>query len=201
VTFEEISPEFYQENQQLCQTMPKYEKHNGPYSKQELEKRRNEVYRLHFEYGYSARKIAVLMRINRNTINGDIKYWYSKISNKNNILDPESTILLTIERLDLQRTRLRECLDKIAEIQEKIPLERMIYDIDCKIAHIRQRLADSRAKTFDYAIGFLNEYLKSTNQKEQFLTFSDKIGLSPAAKKNIDKIIKEDEKNLWSRQN
>lgn len=201
MTFEEITSEFYKENQNnLGQFMPKSHK-RGPYSKQELEKRRNEVYRLHFEYGYSGRKIAEMMNINRNTINGDIKHWYSKISNKNNILDPESTILLTIERLDLQRTRLREYLDKITEIQEKIPLERMIYDIDCKIAHIRQRLADSRAKTFDYAIGFLNEYLKSTNQKEQFLTFSDKIRLSPAAKKNIDKIIKEDEKKLWSRQN
>ena len=186
--------------QQLCQTMP-ISKKDGPYSKQELEKRRNEVYRLHFEYGYFARKIAELMNINRNTINGDIKHWYSKISNKANTLDPESMITLTIERLDLQRTRLREYLDKITEIQEKIPLERMICDIDCKMANIRQKVIDSSSGRFEYGISFLNEYLKSKNDNNRFLTFYDKIKISIPAKKKVDKIIKEDEKNLWSRQN
>jgi len=201
VTFEEISLEFIQENQNnLCQFMPKSHK-RGPYSKQELEKRRNEVYRLHFEYGYSARKIAELMKINRNTINGDIKHWYSKIGNKANTLDPESMITLTIERLDIQRTRLREYLDKVAEIQEKIPLERMMCGIDCKMANIRQKVIDSSAGRFEYGISFLNEYLKSKNDNDRFLTFYDKIKISIPAKKKIDKIIKEDEKNLWSRQN
>jgi len=37
------------------------EKKGGPYSKDEREKRQNEVFRLHFEYGYSATKIADLM--------------------------------------------------------------------------------------------------------------------------------------------
>ena len=144
------------------QTMPKSQ--GGPYSKQELEKRRSEVYRLHFDYGYSARKIADMMKISRNTINSDVQYWYSKIKN-NNTLDPQSTIMLSIERLDLQRTRLREDLDKITETLQKIPLERLIYEIDCKMAYIRQRLADSDTKTYDYAIAFLNAYLKSTNQE------------------------------------
>jgi len=201
VTFEEITSEFIAENKNnLCQFMPKSHK-RGPYSKQQLEKRRNEVYRLHFEYGYSARKIAQLMNINRNTINGDIKNWYSKISNKANTLDPESMITLTIERLDIQRTRLREYLDKVAEIQEKIPLERMICDIDCKMANIRQKVIDSSSGKFEYGISFLNEYLKSKNDDNRFLTFYDKIKISIPAKKKIDKIINEDEKNLWSRQN
>lgn len=201
MTFEEITPAFIKENENnLCQFMPESLKH-GPYSKQELEKRRTEVYRLHFEYGYSARKIAELMNINRNTINGDIKHWYSKISNKANTLDPESMIILTIERLDIQRTRLREYLDKIAEIQEKIPLERMICDVDCKMANIRQKVIDSSSGRFEYGISFLNEYLKSKNDDNRFLTFYDKIKISIPAKKKIDNIISEDKKNLWRRQN
>jgi len=43
------------------------QKSGGPYSKDEREKRQNEVFRLHFEFGYSAVKIADLMKINRNT--------------------------------------------------------------------------------------------------------------------------------------
>ena len=53
-----ISKEFLEENKSnLSQFMPKTRR-RGPYSKQEKESRRNEVYRLHFDYGYSARKIS-----------------------------------------------------------------------------------------------------------------------------------------------
>ena len=107
--------------------MPKPHK-RGPYSKQELEKRQNEVYRLHFEYGYSARKIAELMNINRNTINGDIKHWYSKVT-KSHDIQLESAIYTILERLDIQRTRVREYLDKTSNISEKISIERIILDL------------------------------------------------------------------------
>ena len=49
-------------------------KKGGPYTKDEQRKRRDEVYRLHFEYSYSARKIAEFLKINRSTINRDIMY-------------------------------------------------------------------------------------------------------------------------------
>ena len=87
------------------------------------------------------------------------------------------------------------------EIQEKIPLERMICDIDCKMANIRQKVIDSSSGRFEYGISFLNEYLKSKNDDNRFLTFYDKIKISIPAKKRIDKVISEDKKNLWSRQN
>ena len=98
----QVSEEFLAEEQQLCQTMPKPKKGGGQYSKQDKSSRRNKVYRYHFEYGYSARKISELVKINRNTINGDIKYWYSRISKNNSVQNPESAIVITMERLDLQ---------------------------------------------------------------------------------------------------
>lgn len=74
--FGDIASEFIaQLDSQLCQTMPKSKK-GGPYPINQKQKRQNEVYKLHFEYGYSARKIAEMMMINRNTINGDLQYWY-----------------------------------------------------------------------------------------------------------------------------
>ena len=51
----------------------------GPYPKDERVRRQNEVSRLHFEYGYSATKISSVMKVNRNTINQDIKSLYSEI--------------------------------------------------------------------------------------------------------------------------
>lgn len=200
MTFEEISTEFIAENKNnLCQFMPKLHK-RGPYSKQELEKRRNEVYRLHFEYGYSARKISELMNINRNTINGDIKHWYSKIA-KSNDIQPESAIFTVLERLDIQRTRIREYLDKTLDVSEKITIERMILEIDYKIVQINHKLAESSNRITNYAIAVLNEHMKSTNQNNRFLGVKQKLSVSKSALVQINKIISEDKKNLRSRQN
>ena len=91
-------------------------KKGGPYTKQEIIDRKNEVYRLHFEYGYSARKIADLMKVNRNTVNGDIDYWYSKIVENFNTFDPSYAIMINLQRLDIQRSRLREQLEVSQEI-------------------------------------------------------------------------------------
>ena len=56
----ECSSEFIEENKQI-----KFEnrKKGGRYSKEQKDKRLQEVYRLYFDYGYSARKIAELMKI------------------------------------------------------------------------------------------------------------------------------------------
>jgi DNA-binding CsgD family transcriptional regulator len=200
VAFEEITSEFIKENENnLGQFMPKLHK-RGPYSKQGLEKRRNEVYRLHFEYGYSARKIADMMSINRNTTNGDIHHWYSKIT-KSNDGQAESTIFVILERLDVQRTRIREYLDNTSDISEKITIEKMILDLDYKIAQIHQKIFESSRTVMDFAIKFLNEHLKAQNQKQRYFTFEQKLSVSDPAIKRIDKIIAQDKKNLWSRQN
>lgn len=197
--FSDISSEFLQESSKLCQTMPKSNK-PGPYSKNDKQARREEVYRYHFEYGYSARKISDIMKINRNTINGDVKYWYSKITNTNSIQNPELIIMTTIERLDIQRSRLRELLDKAKEFPTKISIKKMIYDIDYKICHIIQKLSDSTIRSYDNTINSLNKYLESKKQDERYFTFKDKIKVSEKSYKKIEKIISEDQ-SLWRRQN
>ena len=179
--------------------MPKSHK-RGPYTKQELEKRRNEVYRLHFEYGYSARKIAELMNINRNTINGDITHWYSKIT-KSHDIQPESAIFTVLERLDIQRTRIREYLDNAPNISEKITIEKMIMDIDSKIAQINEKLNFSSTRTLSYVIESLNHHFEQKNDKTRYVGIHEKLAVSNDSKTKIDKIISEDKKNLWSRQN
>jgi hypothetical protein len=127
-----VDSEFIEENKKINS---KTHRNGGPYSRSERDKRRQEAYKLHFEYGYSARKISELMKINRNTINGDIDYWYSKIYKSTNIHNPDVVIVLNVQRLEIQRTRLREQLDKAESFQERLALERLIYEIDCKILH------------------------------------------------------------------
>ncbi|GKS67072.1 hypothetical protein YTPLAS73_06190 [Nitrosarchaeum sp.] len=113
------------------------QKSGGPYSKDEREKQQNEVFRLHFEFGYSAVKIAELMKINRNTINADIKYWYSSIKDEIR-QDSEDLISRQLGRLETQRTRVIENIteNKIDDIR----YEKMLLEIDGKINNILLRI-------------------------------------------------------------
>jgi hypothetical protein len=184
-----VSKEFIKQNQKLNYKIPKK---GGPFTQTQRDQRRQEVYRLHFDYGYSARKIAELMKVNRNTVNGDIDYWYSKIYKNRKYFDPEPAIIINLQRLEVQRSRLREQLDKTKSFQEKLAAERMIYDIDCKILYTHIRSAESEGRMRDYATKSLNEWLKDNNKTIRYLTLFDKLSVSEKAYERINKIIKED---------
>jgi hypothetical protein len=111
-------------------------KKGGPYTKKEQEERRKEVYRLHFELGYSAVKIADLLKFNRNTINTDIDFLYSQLAEQWNMYDTNSLIIKQVQRLELQRSRLLEELDKQEESSDKIIIEKLLFEIDNRITHI-----------------------------------------------------------------
>ena len=108
-------------------------KNGGPYTKDDQESRRNEVSRLHFEHGYSARKIAHIMKVNRNTINSDVRYLYNIIREETKE-KRDDLFLEQIGRLEAQRNRIVEEL--LNGTSEKIKLEKLVLDIDGKINDI-----------------------------------------------------------------
>lgn len=185
-----VSDQFIEENKELYGTKSK--KAGGPYNKSDRIKRRNEVYRLHFEYGYSAAKIAQLMQVNRNTINGDIDYWYSQVVKKWYRIDPVYSIVKQIESLEVQKSRAREELDKITNPHEKIVFERLIFDIDSKIMQIHIKLHESSAKVHELATTWLNNWMKKNKKAERYMTWFDVIKVSRKAQDRINKIIKDD---------
>jgi len=188
----EMTEEFFTENKNHIPKINLQKKKGGPYSKKLRNKRKDEVYRLHFEYGYSARKISDLMKINRNTVNGDIDYWYSKIVKNSYILNPEYVIIFNLQRLDIQRSRLRERLDKTESFEQKLALDRLIFDIDSKILHTHHRLTESERRVSDMSIEQLNSWMKENGRKERYMTLFDKLSVSEKAKEKINKIIDED---------
>jgi len=185
-----ISDDFIEANKKFKPNTRR--KKGGPYTKQEIIDRKNEVHRLHFEYGYSARKIADLMKVNRNTINGDIDYWYSKIVQNFNMFDPAYGIMVNLQRLDIQRSRLREQLDKTETFQEKLALERLILEIDSRILNTHYKLTNSTRNLLDYSTEVMNDWLKENKKDVRFLTLSDKISVSKKAREKINKIINQD---------
>ena len=167
-------------------------KKGGPYSKDEQRKRRDEVYRLHFEYGYSARKISEFLKINRGTINRDIMYWHVNIVKKWRHLDPEIFVMNQIERFELQRTRLRKQLDSLQSFQEKITVEKFIFNIDMKIGNLQVRLVDAKSKIKSHAANQINRYFKEKKVKRRVLTSDVFVEVSDKALEKIFKIYDED---------
>lgn len=188
----DINPEFIEAGKRYRRTN---KKKGGPDSKDEKAKRLDEVYRLHFEYGYSARKISELMNVNRNTINGDIEHLYSKIVLTYDYINPEQYIIATTERFEVQRTRLRERLDKAENFQQMHTIEKMIFDIDSKIININMKLGDSFNRIDKEKTDHINNYLKIKGENDRYLNLSDKISVSEKAHEKISKIIKEDRMN------
>jgi len=188
----DVSDEFIEENKER-QTMPKK---GGRYTKQERVKRQDEIHRLHFDHNYSARKIAELMKVNRNTVNSDISYWYSKIGKNHNIFNPEAAICVSLERFQVQRLRLRIQIEKTQSFQERLTLERLILDIDSRIMHTYQKLSDSAIRISSFTSKCLNDWMKDHNKPERVMSPLSKITVSEKALKRIDEIIKEDRKQV-----
>ena len=183
-----IFSEFIEESKKLGQTMPK--RKGGRYTKQEKTKRQEEVHRLHFDYGYSARKIAEMMNINKNTINSDVDYWYSKIAKKTNILNPEDSIVNSIERLNLQRSRLREALDKTILFEERLKLERLILESENKIGQMYMKISNSLAHIGNLVAQAL---IDSNNRIEpRLMPLFGIFSITDKASKEIDDIRERD---------
>jgi len=187
----QITPDFLDENEKLCQTVPNSKK-GGPYSKKERDSRRDEVYRLCFEYGYSARKISELKKINRNTINGDIQYWYDKVVKNWNSLDPEFLVIKNIERLELQKTRLIENLHRTKIQQEKIPIERLAFDIESKILQTQLKMNASTEKAHKLATKWLNDWMKRNNLKDRYISYGDTMSVSGKTYEKIRRLLKDE---------
>ena len=119
-------------------------KKGGPYTKKDQKERKDEVFKLHFEYGYSAVHIGNLLNVNRNTINGDIKYWYSELYKTTNFKYSKEWLDKQFTRLEIQRARLRKELDEDISLKDRLQVERLITNIDLSISSLIVKIETSR---------------------------------------------------------
>ena len=145
------------------------EKKGGPDTKEEQRKRREEVHKLYFDYGYSARKIAGILNKNRGTINRDIMYFGSTIVKKWKGMSLEVLCVIQIEKLELQKTRLRNQLDNVKLFQEKMIIEKLIINIDTKIANLATKLISTDRIFRELAANEINRYFEDKKWIEEFL--------------------------------
>jgi len=113
-----------------------------------------EVYKLHFENGVPATRIAQLIKVDRNTINNDLKILYRKALND---YDPDDMTLDNILqkqllRFETQRDRLGLYLCDAKDINNKIAIERLIADIDFKLFGAIEKVNHNDGRFWDKII-------------------------------------------------
>ena len=169
-------------------------KKGGPYPKSEQRKRREEVYKLHFDYGYSARKISEFLKINRGTINRDVMFWYADVAKKWRHTDPEFFVMRQIERFQIQRTRLRKQLDIAETNKEKITIEKFLFDIDIKITDFQIRITEASKHAVFMAGKVINKILTEQEKYNRVISKDIFYEVSEKANDKIQKIYDEDMK-------
>ena len=112
-------------------------KKGGPYSKKDRDLRREKISKLHFEYGYSAVKISDMLDVNRNTINRDIEFLYSSYAKNWRKTPIVSMLQRNLLSLEAQKSRLREEIDNVGKLSEKLAIEKLLLQISTKIQNFQ----------------------------------------------------------------
>jgi len=116
-------------------------KKGGPYNKKQQEERRKNVYRMYFEKGAPAVKIADALGVNRSTVTSDIQYWYKEMSTQIGENNVGVIFLKQLERLEILRSRLIEQVEKQRNFTKHLALEKFLFEIECKIASFVSKIA------------------------------------------------------------
>lgn len=167
-------------------------KKGGPYKKEDRQKRLDEVYRLHFELGYSSAKISSMMRINRKTISSDINLWYRKLGQEWHYMNTDSLFMRQLRRFEEQRQGLILMKKQDKSFAESLALEKMIFDIDYKIISFLAKSNWGDQMVNQELVRTLNEYSKKARLGTTWSTKADIIRTSAQTMEKINQLIKED---------
>jgi len=187
----EVSQEFIEESIDAIQNIVKPSQKFAPFTKKERQKRRLEVFRLHVDLGCSAVKISEMMNINRNTINQDIKWCYEQIQTS---LDktPGQMLDRQLFRHETQRERLVRNLEQTTNLQEKLAIEKLLLDLDSKIASIMLKVNDYQKEAYLNSMKSINEYLDKNHKNDDFPRFVLKQEfdeVTTETRKKIDELV------------
>jgi hypothetical protein len=170
----EISPELIEENKKINLNLVRHrhdhKKKFAPFTRSQRRKRRMEVYKLHFENGIPATRIAELMKVDRNTINNDLKILYHRALQDYNPDDMTLSDILQKQlfRLETQRDRLGIYLCDAKDVTDKIAIERLIADIDFKLIKVIEKIDENLVRFWEEIIKHINQIAENEKLKTRF---------------------------------
>ena len=192
-----INQEFIQENiknkHNLGRPRHNHKQKFAPFTRSQRRKRRMEVYKLHFEHGVPATRIAEMMNVDRNTINNDLKILYQQSLNDYNPKDISLDDLLQkqLVRLETQRDRLCLYLCDAKDVSSKIGIERLIADIDFKLIGAIEKLNHTVDRFWDEITKQLNKTAEDKKMDIRYTSLFELRKISTDSRKNLDKLTEE----------
>jgi hypothetical protein len=167
----------------------KHRQKKAPYTKFQRKERRDEVYRLHFDTGMSATRIAEMMKVDRNTINNDLKILYRKAIKEYN---PDMTLDDIVEkqllRLETQRDRLGLYLFDAKDINSKLAVERLIAYIDFKVIGVIEKMDQNIVQHWNAVMEQVNKMAEKENLKTRFTSLFELYRISIDTRQDLDKL-------------
>jgi hypothetical protein len=179
-----ISPEFIEENRKLNIDKPRKKKF-APFTKAERTRRRKEVYRLHFELGVPAIRIAEMMKVDKNTINNDIQLLYQELR-KDTDIEFDDYFNKQITRLESQRSRVIRYLDEAPDVATKLMIERQLTDIDFRLLASAEKIEHNAFKFHDQ---LLQEFNKQAEKQKLNCRFHSLYEAFKVSEKGHDAIL------------
>jgi len=165
---------------------------NSPFTRIQRKVRRDEVYKLHFDHGMPATRIAVLMKVDRNTINNDLKILYNRaIKNYNSDMSFDDVIEKQLLRLETQRDRLGLYLCDTNDINSKITIERLIADIDFKLFAAIEKVNHNSSRFWDEIIKVVNKIAEDNNLNIRYTSLFELHKISIDSRKSLNKLNEE----------
>ena len=136
-----------------------------------------------------ATRIALLMRVDRNTINNDLKILYNKATRDyNSDKSYEDIIAKQLLRLETERDRIGIYLCDTADINSKITIERLITDIDFKLIGVIDKLNQNIVQHYDAVIEHVNKIAEKENLKTRFTSLFELYRISVDTRQDLDKL-------------
>ncbi|MEO9321332.1 MAG: hypothetical protein ABI361_11735 [Nitrososphaera sp.] len=164
----------------------------SPYTKAERHKRRKEVFRLHFEYGYSASKISEIMKVSRGTINSDIRFLYAQTRKTEGTTTFDEDMRRYLVRLSIQQARLRSYLDKATDLETRLSIERLMAELDLRLVNAGLKILDSRLAFSEAVANAVNQIAEKEKIDRRYMLPDQQFSISKKAWSEIEHIIEKD---------
>jgi hypothetical protein len=162
----------------------------APYTNSQRRARRSEVYKLHFEHGMPATRIAERMKVDRNTINNDLKVLYQKALSDYNAdnMNLDEIVEKQLVRLETQRDRLGLYLCDVKDINSKISIERLIADVDFKLIGAIEKVNHNSSRFWDKIIKRVNKVAEVKELNMRYTSLFELRKISIDSRKSLDEI-------------
>ena len=137
------------------------------------------------------------MKVDRNTINNDLKILYNKATRDyNSDLSYDDIIEKQLLRLETQRDRVGLYLCDTNDINSKITIERMITDIDFKLIGVIDKLNQNIVQHYDAVIEHVNKIAEKEKLKTRFTSLFELYRISIDTRQDLDKL----REKVWGKQ-